>query len=181
MVPNLYLVLSGDDTEEVAAAGESGIASSADPLGARRGRCAGRFSSSAARGAHEVIVNAPHHVASLAELSAESFAMAVATWRERIRAHAGEAAYCHLIVNEGPDMGSLARAPHAQLYALDFVPIDVAREQSASPRTTSARPAATCSRMSRPRRCAAATGWWRSTTMPCSSPRGHPALRSSCV
>jgi UDPglucose--hexose-1-phosphate uridylyltransferase len=130
VVPNLYPVLSGNDTEEVAAAGQSGIASSADPLaGSTRSGAPDAFSSSAARGAHEVIVNAPHHVAALAELSGESFAAAVTTWRERIRAHAGEAAYCHLIVNEGPDAGASLEHTHAQLYALDFVPIDVARER----------------------------------------------------
>jgi UDPglucose--hexose-1-phosphate uridylyltransferase len=128
VVPNLYSVLSG--TEEVAGAAESGIASAADPLGgSTRSGAPDAFSSSAARGAHEVIVNAPRHVAALAELPAESFAAAVATWRERIRAHAAEAAYCHLIVNEGPDAGASLEHTHAQLYALDFVPIAVARER----------------------------------------------------
>jgi UDPglucose--hexose-1-phosphate uridylyltransferase len=52
----------------------------------------------------------------------------VAAWRERIRAHAG-AAYCHLIVNEGSEAGASLVHTHAQLYALEFVPVAVARER----------------------------------------------------
>jgi UDPglucose--hexose-1-phosphate uridylyltransferase len=75
-----------------------------------------------------VIISAPEHVPSLAELSPERFAGAVEAWRERIRAHA-DAAYRHLIVNEGPDAGASLEHTHAQLYALDFVPTAVARER----------------------------------------------------
>ena len=46
-----------------------------------------------------------------------------------MRAHAGDASYCHLIVNEGPDAGGSLEHTHAQLYALDFVPTAVARER----------------------------------------------------
>jgi UDPglucose--hexose-1-phosphate uridylyltransferase len=130
VVPNLYPVLSSAEDGKDRGEPESGLATAADPLGgSTRSGAPDAFSSSAARGAHEVIVNAPHHVAALGELSAESFAAAVATWRERIRAHAGGAAYCHLIVNEGLDAGASLAHTHAQLYALDFVPIDVARER----------------------------------------------------
>ncbi|MGH2961476.1 MAG: galactose-1-phosphate uridylyltransferase, partial [Solirubrobacterales bacterium] len=58
----------------------------------------------------------------------EGFAAAIEAWRERVRAHAG-AAYCHLIVNEGPAAGASLEHTHAQLYALDFVPTAVARER----------------------------------------------------
>lgn len=75
-----------------------------------------------------MIVHGPEHVTSLAALSAERFAAAVAAWRERMRAHAG-ASYVHLIVNEGPGAGASLEHSHAQLYALDFVPVEVARER----------------------------------------------------
>lgn len=77
---------------------------------------------------HEVIVHAPEHVTSLAALSGERFAGAVGAWRERIRAR-DEASYVHLIVNEGPDAGASLEHSHAQLYALGFVPVAVARER----------------------------------------------------
>jgi UDPglucose--hexose-1-phosphate uridylyltransferase len=81
-----------------------------------------------ARGAHEVIINSPEPVASLADLSPEQVVAAVDVWRERMRAHA-DAACVHLIVNEGPQAGSSIAHTHAQLYALDFVPAAIARER----------------------------------------------------
>ena len=75
-----------------------------------------------------MIVNAPEHVTAMAELDEEQFAAAVATWRERMRAHA-DAAYVQLIVNEGAGAGASLEHTHAQLYALPFVPAAVARER----------------------------------------------------
>jgi UDPglucose--hexose-1-phosphate uridylyltransferase len=86
------------------------------------------FRSQPAAGAHEVIVHAPEHVTSLAALPEERFAGAVDAWRDRIRAHP-DASYVHLIVNEGPDAGASLEHSHAQLYALGFVPAEVARER----------------------------------------------------
>ena len=64
----------------------------------------------------------------MAELDEEQFAAAVATWRERMRAHA-DASYVQLIVNEGGGAGASLEHSHAQLYALPFVPAAVARER----------------------------------------------------
>jgi UDPglucose--hexose-1-phosphate uridylyltransferase len=86
------------------------------------------FTAMPATGAHEVIVNAPQSVYSLAELSVEQMAAAVEVWRERMRAHA-ECACVQLIVNERREAGASLPHTHAQLYALDFVPADVARER----------------------------------------------------
>ena len=86
------------------------------------------FTATAAGGAHEVIVNAPDPVSSLAELEAGQVGEAVEVWRERLRAHAG-AAYRHLIVNERREAGASLPHTHAQLYALGFVPASVARER----------------------------------------------------
>ncbi|HEU4701976.1 MAG TPA: hypothetical protein VFS37_05785, partial [Conexibacter sp.] len=79
------------------------------------------FTAQPARGAHEVIVNAPQSVTSLAELPAEQVAVAMDVWRERMRAHA-DAGYVHVLVNERREAGASLPHTHAQLYALDFVP-----------------------------------------------------------
>src|SRR3954453_19097738 len=49
-------------------------------------------------------------------------------WRERMRVHP-DAAYAHLIVNEGAEAGASLPHTHAQLYGLPFVPAAVARER----------------------------------------------------
>jgi UDPglucose--hexose-1-phosphate uridylyltransferase len=109
VVPNLFPALGGEGEE-------------------RRDSAPELFASRPADGAHEVIVNAPEHVTAIAELSEERFAGAVATWRERMRAHS-EAAYVQLVVNEGSGAGASLPHTHAQLYALPFVPVAVARER----------------------------------------------------
>jgi UDPglucose--hexose-1-phosphate uridylyltransferase len=86
------------------------------------------FSARAATGAHEVIVNGPQTVGTLAELPTEQVAAALDAWRERMRAHS-EAAFVHVMVNERREAGSSLPHTHAQLYALDFVPAAVARER----------------------------------------------------
>jgi UDPglucose--hexose-1-phosphate uridylyltransferase len=111
VVPNLYPALSDDSP---------GPAPSANP---------DLFHATAARGTHEVIVNAPDSVTSLADLEREQVVAAVDVWRERIRAHAERAAYVHLIVNERREAGASLPHTHAQVYALDFVPAQVARER----------------------------------------------------
>jgi UDPglucose--hexose-1-phosphate uridylyltransferase len=86
------------------------------------------FNAVPATGAHEVIVNGPQSVLSLAELPVEQVVEAVDVWRERMRAHA-DSAYLQLIVNERREAGASLPHTHAQLYALDFVPAAVARER----------------------------------------------------
>jgi UDPglucose--hexose-1-phosphate uridylyltransferase len=116
VVPNLYPALSP---------GEAGDAP--DPLAAGRGE-PDLFSSEPALGSHEVIVNAPDPVSSLAELAPEQVEAAMSVWRERMREHSGSA-YVHVIVNEGKEAGASLPHTHAQLYALPFVPAAVARER----------------------------------------------------
>jgi UDPglucose--hexose-1-phosphate uridylyltransferase len=81
-----------------------------------------------ATGAHEVIVNAPEPVTTMAELEAGQVATAMEVWRDRMRAHPG-AAYVHVLVNERKEAGASLPHTHAQLYALDFVPAAIARER----------------------------------------------------
>jgi UDPglucose--hexose-1-phosphate uridylyltransferase len=138
VVPNLYPALAAPDSETTsgkpgAAMGtgaEAGaFASSGDPLlASRKAGEPDLFSSLPATGDHEVIVNSPQHVTAMAELDEKQFAAAVATWRERMRAHP-DASYVQVIVNEGGGAGASLEHSHAQLYALPFVPAAVARER----------------------------------------------------
>lgn len=86
------------------------------------------FTALPATGAHEVIINGPQPVSSLAQLPREQVLEAVDVWRERMRAHSDHP-YVQLIVNERAEAGASLAHTHAQLYALDFVPADVARER----------------------------------------------------
>jgi len=130
VVPNLYPALGDGDDPATPRSGEAGaFASAGDPLlESRRAGAPDLFASRPAVGAHEVLINAPGHVTAMAELSEERFRGAVATWRERMRAHA-EAAYVQVVVNEGAGAGASLPHTHAQLYALPFVPAAVARER----------------------------------------------------
>jgi UDPglucose--hexose-1-phosphate uridylyltransferase len=110
VVPNLYPALSRDSAEPAPDANRD------------------LFWAGAAHGAHEVIINAPDPVTSLAQLAPEQVAAAMEVWRERMRTH-GDAAYVHLIVNEQPEAGASLPHTHAQLYALEFVPAGIARER----------------------------------------------------
>jgi UDPglucose--hexose-1-phosphate uridylyltransferase len=126
VVPNLYPALApapdgGGEAEpdpDRAASAPSRRAPAADEL----------FASRDAHGAHEVIINGPQPVYSLAELALEQMVAATEMWRERMRAHADNA-YVQLIVNERREAGASLPHTHAQLYALDFVPAVVARER----------------------------------------------------
>jgi UDPglucose--hexose-1-phosphate uridylyltransferase len=117
VVPNLYPALSEDGAADAGS----------DPLAAGRGE-PDLFASRPAHGVHEVVVNAPDPVTSLAELRPEQVETAMSVWRERMRAHE-DAAYVHVIVNEGKEAGASLPHTHAQLYALPFVPAAVARER----------------------------------------------------
>jgi UDPglucose--hexose-1-phosphate uridylyltransferase len=116
VVPNLYPALSEGESDP-----------GTDPLGSGRGE-PDLFASQPATGAHEVVINAPDTVTSLAELEPGQVDTAMSVWRERMRAH-DDAAYVHVIVNEGKEAGASLPHTHAQLYALPFVPAAVARER----------------------------------------------------
>jgi UDPglucose--hexose-1-phosphate uridylyltransferase len=119
VVPNLYPALSRPEEGEPSPG--------ADPLASGRGEPE-LFASRTAEGAHEVIVNAPQPVTSLAELAPEQVQTAMEVWRERMRTHAASP-YVHVIVNEGREAGASLPHTHAQLYGLPFVPAAVARER----------------------------------------------------
>jgi UDPglucose--hexose-1-phosphate uridylyltransferase len=117
VVPNLYPALADGD------AGSLG-----DPLAGGRGQ-PDLFSARPAVGAHEVIVNTPKPIGTLAELDVDELETAMGVWRERMREHAESSEYVHVIVNEGREAGASLPHTHAQLYALGFVPAAIARER----------------------------------------------------
>ena len=119
VVPNLYPAL-GD--------GDADASAPPDPLAGGRGQ-PDLFAARPAVGSHEVIVNTPHPLGSLADLDVDQLETAMGVWRERMRLHAEHAEYVHLIVNEGREAGASLPHTHAQLYALGFVPAAVARER----------------------------------------------------
>jgi UDPglucose--hexose-1-phosphate uridylyltransferase len=86
------------------------------------------FGAVPATGAHEVIVNGPACVGSLAELDRDQVVLALEVWRDRMLHH-HRAACVHLIVNERQEAGASLPHTHAQLFALDFVPAQIARER----------------------------------------------------
>ena len=112
VVPNLYPALAPEAPEPPAEANPD------------------LFTAAPARGAHEVIVNAPQPAVTLGELAVEQVAAAVDVWRARMRHHREAGAPCvHLIVNERREAGASLPHTHAQLYALDLVPAAIARER----------------------------------------------------
>jgi UDPglucose--hexose-1-phosphate uridylyltransferase len=120
VVPNLYPALDpGPADGETAAA--PAVGRGAPEL----------FVTLPATGAHEVVINGPQSVLSLAELPVEQVRTAVEMWRSRMREHQ-ESSYVQLIVNERREAGASLPHTHAQLYALNFVPAAVARERERS-------------------------------------------------
>jgi UDPglucose--hexose-1-phosphate uridylyltransferase len=115
-VPNLYPVL------EPGADGEP-----PDPLEHGRGDPE-LLASGPATGRHEVIIHAPMHHTSMTTLPPDQFVTALAAWRERLVEYS-DAAWVHLMVNEGVSAGASLPHTHAQLYALSFVPVVAARER----------------------------------------------------
>jgi UDPglucose--hexose-1-phosphate uridylyltransferase len=130
-VPNLFPAVEparegGDGDSGDAAAGDA----PRDPLRAStRSGETDLFSSSPATGSHEVIIHSPLHRTSMTQLDDSELAAAVAGWRARMGQLAESSAYMQLIVNEGKGAGASLEHSHAQLYALDFVPVTVARER----------------------------------------------------
>ncbi len=138
VVPNLYPALTpAQATPGTHAGGTPAIptpspasaapAAGAQPAPPRQARPE-LFTALPASGAHEVIVNGPQSVLSLADLPLEQVAAAMGVWQERMRVHAASS-YVQLIVNERREGGASLPHTHAQLYALGFVPSEVARER----------------------------------------------------
>ncbi len=131
-VPNLFPALAPREEYEVAPGEDAPAAGAAprDPLRAStRSGESDLFASSPASGRHEVIIHSPRHRTSMTQLDDGELAAAVAGWRARMAELAPDSSYLQLIVNEGKGAGASLEHSHAQLYALDFVPVTVARER----------------------------------------------------
>lgn len=75
-------------------------------------------------GSHEVVINAPRHLSSLAELTAEEAGDAVAVWADRLRATAADPRGLtpYLFLNQGALAGASLTHTHAQIVGLPMVP-----------------------------------------------------------
>jgi UDPglucose--hexose-1-phosphate uridylyltransferase len=77
----------------------------------------------------EVVVHAPRHVRSFAELNDEEVAAVAEAWQARREAAQAEGfAYVHALINEGAAAGSSLPHSHSQLVWLREPPPEVARE-----------------------------------------------------
>ncbi len=77
-------------------------------------------------GAHEVLILSPDHRRSFGDLDDDGAIEALTALRDRTRAHlAAGRAYVATVVNHGRAAGASIAHPHAQLIALDFVPVGV--------------------------------------------------------
>ncbi len=149
VVPNLYPALSDDAPDPPRDANQD------------------LFWAGAARGGHEVIINAPDPVISLSELSDEQVGVAVDVWRARMREHA-DAAYVHVIVNERREAGSLASSyPRPATMRFRLCPPMWLGSESGSAPTPPGQWAATCWPTWSRRRSGAESGSSRSTMSAC--------------
>jgi UDPglucose--hexose-1-phosphate uridylyltransferase len=69
---------------------------------------------------HDVVVHAPAHVRSFADLCDDEVALVAEAWRARRGAEPD--GYMHACVNEGPGAGATQRHSHSQLVWLDAPP-----------------------------------------------------------
>jgi len=84
----------------------------------------------------EVVVHAPHHVRSFAELDDAQVALVAEAWRLRAAAARDEGIpYVHALVNEGREAGASLAHSHSQLVCMSDVPPLVAAEQTAALKT----------------------------------------------
>jgi UDPglucose--hexose-1-phosphate uridylyltransferase len=92
----------------------------------------GLLASTAALGAHEVIVESPQHWRSIARMEPSEVELVLATYRERYRAlgRAPWARYAVVFKNHGAGAGTSLAHPHSQLVALSAVPEPVGRRRA---------------------------------------------------
>jgi UDPglucose--hexose-1-phosphate uridylyltransferase len=75
----------------------------------------------------EVVVHAPEHVRTVADLGDDQLALVAEAWQRRERATPG---YLHALINEGRVAGGSLAHSHSQLVWLPDVPPAVAREEN---------------------------------------------------
>lgn len=113
VVPNLYPAFSGTEPMVVRNMG---------PV----------FTQAPAAGIHEVLVLAPGHSTSWADLDDPHAGLVMAAIRDRIAEHAATPGlrYSQAIVNAGRAAGASLPHPHGQLLGMPFVPGEIVEEQA---------------------------------------------------
>jgi UDPglucose--hexose-1-phosphate uridylyltransferase len=113
VVPNMYPAFSGED------------ALAAEHLGPV-------FTQARASGIHEVLVLAPDHDGSWADLDDREAGLVMNAIRDRMEEHGRHTnvRYTQAIVNYGREAGASITHPHGQLLGIPFVPGELAEERS---------------------------------------------------
>jgi len=82
-----------------------------------------------ASGIHEVLVLAPEHTSSWADLSESHSALVMEALRDRLTTHAAIGLrYGQAVVNSGREAGASIEHPHGQLMSMPFIPGEAANE-----------------------------------------------------
>ena len=91
---------------------------------------AGLFRADAVAGTCRVICFSPHHGRTLPELSRPAIAAVVKTWISETRTLGETYRWVQVFENKGAAMGCSNPHPHGQIWALDALPSEVAREDA---------------------------------------------------
>lgn len=88
----------------------------------------------AGRGAHELVIESPHHTSSFTELTAEQARLSWVAYRDRLAYLANQQRYRYGLVfkNCGPDAGATLDHTHSQIIAVNRIPMTVAQELRAA-------------------------------------------------
>jgi UDPglucose--hexose-1-phosphate uridylyltransferase len=87
------------------------------------------YTQAPASGVHEVLVLAPEHGSSWADLSEGHSALVMGALRDRMVAHAASGLrYSQAVVNSGREAGASIEHPHGQLMSMPFIPGEAANE-----------------------------------------------------
>jgi UDPglucose--hexose-1-phosphate uridylyltransferase len=87
------------------------------------------FRADGARGISRVICFSPDHAKTLPELSVEQIAILIDTWAEQVAELGSTYANVQIFENKGAMMGCSNPHPHGQVWATDYLPQEVAKEE----------------------------------------------------
>jgi UDPglucose--hexose-1-phosphate uridylyltransferase len=82
-----------------------------------------------ARGTSRVICFSPDHSKTLPELSVDAITSVINTWVEQVRELSKDYTWVQVFENKGSAMGCSNPHPHGQIWANDFWPNEIAKEQ----------------------------------------------------
>lgn len=91
----------------------------------------GPFEVAPASGGARVICFSPDHGATLADIGAAGIAKVIDLWAAESAALGVAHAHVQIFENKGEMMGCSSPHPHGQIWATDFIPSEVAREEAA--------------------------------------------------